>query len=152
MMADRTQSPAYGVLRASSRRLLRFIEYEIARSGGDSVTLYADQLAVVGSIRVVLPGLSELSGLGLIDWQRLPKRHCDQPVGSLARYRDGETGNDRQRNRADATHAAVARAVRRKASASDPVVNHPDIGIGRLGSRLSPVHDMTAYPSTRNQS
>jgi hypothetical protein len=48
------------------------------------------------------------------------------------------------RRRADATCAAsVAQAVRRKASASDPVVNHPDIGIGRLGSRLSPAarHD-----------
>jgi hypothetical protein len=31
-----------------------------------NVTLYADQLAVVGSVRVVLPGLSELNALGLI--------------------------------------------------------------------------------------
>ena len=64
--ADVKQSPAYEVLRASSRRLLMFIEQEIARQGGGNVTLYADQLAVVGSVRVVLPGLSELNALGLI--------------------------------------------------------------------------------------
>lgn len=74
-MAERTQSVAYGALRASSRRLLLFIDGEIARSGGGTVTLYADQFAVVGSVRVVLPGLSELRALGLIDWQRFPKRH-----------------------------------------------------------------------------
>ena len=33
-----------------------------------AVTLYAGQLAVVGPVRVVLPGLSELHGLGLIEW------------------------------------------------------------------------------------
>jgi hypothetical protein len=69
-MTDRTQSTAYGALRASSRRLLLFIEHEIARSGGGSVTLYADQFAVVGSIKVVLPGLSELHALGLIEVAR----------------------------------------------------------------------------------
>jgi hypothetical protein len=73
-MTDRTQSHAYGALRAS-RRLLMFIEQEIERSGSDTVLLYFDQLAVVGSRRVVLPGLSELHGLGLIDWQRYPKKH-----------------------------------------------------------------------------
>jgi hypothetical protein len=52
-----------------------FIETEIARQGGGPVTLYADQFSVVGSVRVVLPGLSELQGLGLIDWKRFPKRY-----------------------------------------------------------------------------
>jgi len=65
---ERTQSHAFAVLRPSSLRLLLFIEGEIARQGGGPVTLYIDQFAVVGSIRVVLPGLSELTGLGLIDW------------------------------------------------------------------------------------
>jgi hypothetical protein len=74
-MAERTQSPAYEALRASSRRLLLFIEGEIARAGGGTVTIYADQFAVVGSIRVVLPGLSELHALGLIDVERFQKRH-----------------------------------------------------------------------------
>lgn len=74
-MAERMQSPAYEALRASSRRLLLFIEGEIARQGGGRVTIYADQFAVVGSIRVVLPGLSELHALGLIDVQRFQKRH-----------------------------------------------------------------------------
>ena len=65
-MADRTQSPAYEALRASSRRLLLFIEGEIARQGGGAVTLFADQLAVVGSIKVIVPGLAELHALGLL--------------------------------------------------------------------------------------
>jgi hypothetical protein len=77
-MSERTQSPAYLTLRPSSRRLLAFIEGEIARGGGGPVTLYADQLAVVGSRNVLPPGLSELRGLGLIDWQRFPKRHSRQ--------------------------------------------------------------------------
>ena len=38
--------------------------------------IFNDQLETVGSRRrVYLPGLSELTGLGLIDWQRFPKRH-----------------------------------------------------------------------------
>ena len=41
---DRTQCPAYLTLRSSTRRLLMFIEGEIARCGTDSVTLYSDQL------------------------------------------------------------------------------------------------------------
>ena len=88
MIADRTQSPAYGALRPSTRRLLMFIETEIARGGGGSVTLYAGQLAVVGPVRVVLPGLSELHGLGLIEWQRFPKRHV---MGPSERWRAIET-------------------------------------------------------------
>ncbi len=74
-MTDRASSPAYQTLRASSRRLLLFIEGEIARQGGGAVTIYPDQFAVVGSIRVVLPGLVELNALGLLDVKRHPKRH-----------------------------------------------------------------------------
>jgi hypothetical protein len=54
-MADRMKSPAYEVLRASSRRLLLFIETEIARQGGGSATIYPDQFRVVGSIRIIVP-------------------------------------------------------------------------------------------------
>jgi hypothetical protein len=54
--------------------LLLFIEHEIVRTGGGSVSLYADQLEAVGSRSVVLPGLSELRALRLIGWQRYPKR------------------------------------------------------------------------------
>jgi hypothetical protein len=69
--------------------LLLFIEGEIARQGGGgSTTLHADQLAVVGSVRVVLPGLSELHGLGLIDWRRYPKRHV---IALSDRWHDIET-------------------------------------------------------------
>jgi hypothetical protein len=73
--ADVIKSPAYAVLRAPSRRLLRFIEYEIARNGGRPIMLYNDQFAVVGSVRVIAPGLSELHVLGLIEVTRYPKRH-----------------------------------------------------------------------------
>jgi hypothetical protein len=73
-MADRMKSPAYEVLRASSRRLLLFIETEIARQGGGSATIYPDQFRVVGSIRIIVPGLDELNALGLLDVLRYPKR------------------------------------------------------------------------------
>ena len=81
----RMHSPAYRALRASSRRLLRFIAIETTRRGGGTVTLWADEFVVVGSIRVVLPGLAELKELGLIDWQRAPKRHI---IGLSERWRD----------------------------------------------------------------
>ncbi len=73
--ADVKQSAAYDVLRASSRRLLAFIEQEIARQGGGNVVLFNDQLEVVGSRRVVGPGLSELNALGLLRVARYQKRH-----------------------------------------------------------------------------
>lgn len=77
-MADRTgrlRSSAYLVLRPSARRLLAFIGTEIERRGGGTITVYNDQFAVVGSSRrVYLPGLHELSELGLIELVRLPKR------------------------------------------------------------------------------
>jgi hypothetical protein len=38
------------------------------------VTIYPDQFAVVGSIRIIVPGLDELNALGLLDVQRYPKR------------------------------------------------------------------------------
>jgi hypothetical protein len=98
-MADRTQSPAYEALRASSRRLLLFIEGEIARQGGGRVTIYADQFAVVGSIKVVLPGLSELHALGLID----VKRHTQRHVCALSdRWRGIETAMHAMRISANA--------------------------------------------------
>jgi hypothetical protein len=49
-------------------------EGEIARQGGGAVTIYADQFAVVGSIKVIVPGLAELHALGLLDVTRYPKR------------------------------------------------------------------------------
>jgi hypothetical protein len=60
-------SLAFALLRPSSKRLLAYVEQEIARSGGGNVMLYADQLAVTGSMsKVVLCGLSELNALGLL--------------------------------------------------------------------------------------
>jgi hypothetical protein len=52
-----------------------FIEQEIARRGGGPVTLYMEEFQVVGRRNVILPGLSELHGVGLVDWQRFPQRH-----------------------------------------------------------------------------
>ncbi len=72
---ERTQSHAFAVLRRSSRHLLLFIEGEITRRGGGRVTFFMDELQAVGSRNVILPCLSELHGLGLVDWQRFPKRH-----------------------------------------------------------------------------
>ncbi|WP_156928436.1 hypothetical protein [Bradyrhizobium sp. th.b2] len=87
---DRLQSPAYEVLRASSRRLLLFIEQEIARQGDGSAVIYADQFRVVGSIRIIVPGLDELNALGLLDVQRYPKRAVcklsDRWRGIVARH------------------------------------------------------------------
>jgi hypothetical protein len=78
-MADRTaesiQSYAFAVVRRSSRRLFMFIAQEIARRGGGHVTLYMEEFQVVGRRNVILAGLSELHGVGLVDWQRFPKRH-----------------------------------------------------------------------------
>ena len=52
-----------------------FIKQKIARRGGGPVTLYMGDFRFVGCRNVILPGLSELHGLGLVDWQRFPKRH-----------------------------------------------------------------------------
>ena len=101
-MADRMQSPAYGALRASSRRLLLFIEQEIARQGGGAVTIYADQFAAVGSIRIIVPGLDELNALGLLDIARYPKRCVVSPS---ERWR----GIGTRRDALDISEAARAR-------------------------------------------
>ena len=71
---QRERSPAYEILRPSSRRLLRVIDTELARNGGATI-IHNDQFEVVGSsTRVVLPGLAELHALGLIEVTRYPKR------------------------------------------------------------------------------
>ncbi len=46
---------------------------------------------VVGSVKVILRGLSELTGLGLIDWQRFPKRHV---IALSDRWRNVRTMRD----------------------------------------------------------
>ena len=89
--AEWTQSHAHAVLRRSSKRLLLFINGEIARCGGGSVSIHNDQLAVVGSFTVVLPGLSELHALGLLDVTRYPKRHV---CAISERWRDIRTTRD----------------------------------------------------------
>ena len=74
-MTERDLSPAYAALRASARRVLRLIESEIARQGGDVATIYTDQLEVCGSRRVHVPAMSELHALGLAEIVRFPKRY-----------------------------------------------------------------------------
>jgi hypothetical protein len=49
MMADRMKSPAYEVLRASSRRLLLFIEQEIARAKQALPVMPSPQPAVLSA-------------------------------------------------------------------------------------------------------
>ena len=89
--AEWTQSHAHAVLRRSSKRLLLFIDAEIARCGGGSVSIHNDQFALVGSINMVLPGLSELHALGLLDVTRYPKR---QVCAISERWRDIRTMRD----------------------------------------------------------
>ena len=54
---ERTQSPAYEVLGPSSRHLLAYVEQEIERQGG-CAKIYDDMFVVVGSRKVVTPGLA----------------------------------------------------------------------------------------------
>ena len=79
-MLMREQSPAFGALRASSRRVLHLVESEIARQGGRAV-IYADMLEICGSRRVYVPAMSELHALGLLDVQREPKRYVCRMSG-----------------------------------------------------------------------
>jgi hypothetical protein len=68
-------SYAFAVLCRSSRRLFMFIAQEIAYRGGGPVTLDMAELQVVGRRNVIFAGLSELHGVGLVDWQRFPKHN-----------------------------------------------------------------------------
>ena len=118
---DRESSPAFAVLRASSKRLLLFIEGEIARQGGGPVTLRMDELQVVGSRNVVLPGLSELHGLGLIDWRRsrYSKRHL---IALSDRWRAIETP---KHARIVSAVARVQRPVPSTAASAAPRLRRP---------------------------
>jgi hypothetical protein len=71
---ERARSPAYLVLRASARRVLRLIESELMRQGG-CATIYTDQLELCGSRRVYRPALAEIHALGLAEIARHPKRY-----------------------------------------------------------------------------
>ena len=131
-MADRREltSPAYLVLRPSARRLLAFIGTEIERQGGGTVTIYNDQLEVVGSRRVYLPGLHELSALGLIELVRLPKRHL---IGQSDRWREITTRQQaraisaaaREQRKPPLVMEATTAAEQRAGSATKPVMVLP---------------------------
>ena len=114
-MVDRTpewtQSHAHAVLRRSSMRLLLFIDGEIARCGGGRVSIHNDQLAAVGAITVVLPGLSELHALGLLDVMRYQKRHV---CAISERWRDIRTLRDAK------IVSVVARVQRKPPQPSQP--------------------------------
>jgi hypothetical protein len=72
---DRESSPAYEVLRASARRVLRLVESEIERQGGGSAAVHNDYLEICGSRRIWRKAPAELDGLGLLDVMRFPKRY-----------------------------------------------------------------------------
>src|SRR4029434_4234749 len=57
---QREESPAFSILRASTKRLLRYALSEIARNGGGRVVIHNDQLEMIGSRRIYLTGLFEL--------------------------------------------------------------------------------------------
>jgi hypothetical protein len=78
MTEERNQSPSFLTLRASSRRVLRLIESEIARQGG-CATIFNDQFEICGSRRVWRPAAAELHALGLVEVVRFPKRYACRP-------------------------------------------------------------------------
>jgi hypothetical protein len=59
------------VLRASSRRVDRLIQSELARQGGGVATIFNDQFELCGSRRVYRPALAEIV--------RFPKRYTCRP-------------------------------------------------------------------------
>jgi hypothetical protein len=75
---ERTRSLAYLALRASSSRVLRLIESELARQGGVA-TIYTDQLEICGSRRVYRPAMAEIHALGLAEITRFLKRYVCKP-------------------------------------------------------------------------
>jgi hypothetical protein len=73
---ERTQSHAHAVLRRSSKRLLLFIDGEIARCGGGSVSIHNDQFAAVCPVKVVLRGL-KVTGISTPPRERpCSERYC----------------------------------------------------------------------------
>lgn len=83
---ERENSPAFEVLRPSSRRLLAYIEQEIERQGGNAATLFMDQLK-----GRYVPAMSELHMLGFFEVVRLTKRY-DCRLSS--RWRDVRSMHD----------------------------------------------------------
>ena len=105
-MADRTQSPAYEALRASSGRLLLFIEGEIARQGGGRVTIYAD-LVRGGRLDQGCAARPERIARAWPDRREAAYKATRlRAVGSLARYRDGNARCAHQRKCPRATQFA----------------------------------------------
>ena len=88
---ERTRSPAYAVLRASSRRVDRLIQSELARQGGGVATIFNDQFELCGSRRVYRPALAEIHALGLAEIVRFPKRYTCRPSD---RWREMRTMRD----------------------------------------------------------
>ena len=88
-MSDYANSPAFSVLRPSTRRLLAYIAALVERNNNNPTTIWHDELETVGSRSVIGPGLRELTALGFItrtldikrstfaladQWQSLSKR------------------------------------------------------------------------------
>ena len=97
---QREESPAYEILRASTRRLLKYVISEIARNGGGRVVIHNDQLEMIGSRRIYLTGLYELHTVGLLEVERFPKCHACQ-------------ASDRWRDIGSTLEASMASAIAR---------------------------------------
>jgi hypothetical protein len=54
--------------------VLRRVEAEIRKQGGERAVIWTDMLECTGSRRVYVPAMSELNALGLLDVERFPKR------------------------------------------------------------------------------
>ena len=108
---ERNESPAWQVMRPSTRRLLKFIDTEIERQGGGAAVVFTDQLAMIGSRRVYVGGVSELHALGLIEAVRRVKRY---DIRASQRWRDVKTQRD-----------AVVIAGRARMQPMPPQTSHP---------------------------
>jgi len=60
--------------RLAMRRVYGFVAREVARSGQNGrVVLHADELALIGSRRVIMPALDHFARHGVLEVTRLPK-------------------------------------------------------------------------------
>ena len=75
---ERTRSPAYLMLRASARRVLRLVESEIARQGG-CATIFNDQFEFVAVAASIGRRWLKIHALGLAEITRHPKRYVCRP-------------------------------------------------------------------------
>jgi hypothetical protein len=117
---NREYSAAYKALRASARRVLRLIEFEVVRQGGCAV-IGNDELELCGSRRVWRPALAELDALGLAEVTRFPNFYeCRRSE----RWRTLRTRQEARLISAAAREADARRWMHQRAPARASVEHH----------------------------